>query len=971
MRLPLNLLALTLSILPSTLAVFADEAYSIDYQHELLGLPQPHTTFFHRPRSDEKATLLYTLSDLGVLGAVHPGTGKVVWRQILDGEGYLRAVEGEGTLVSGTGKNVQAWDAMSGRGKWGNCFTGQVKDIEVMETAAVGEGEKDILALFEEDRKAVLRRLKGATGDVKWEYRGTTEDLPFQVSTNVKDIFVVSLHGARGGYNLKVSILDPVTGKKVNEYTLTAKGDVHAPEDVLLVGANSAAPIIAWTDKTMKSLKVNILGKSGSLQTLPLKESDGEIVKVTIHAPELVQSMPHFLVHSQSAVSNRADVYHIDLATGNINKEYELPKLPGKGAVSTSSQDANVYFTRTTQDEVIIVSSASHGILGRWPVKVGKHHGSFVHGVAEVVQKSTDSYAVRSAILMSEEDWVMVRNGAEAWTRVEGLSGAVAAEWAEIPESESLAKTLEAEAHSNPLSAYIHRCKRHINDLHNLPGYLQELPFRIISSILSTDVTSHKPDGLVRDNFGFHKLAIVATQRGRVYGLDSGNQGVVVWSLKAFHISAGKKWDVKGIWVDSSNGIATIRGADGEYILVQTLTGKADEKMDPGDWPPVQSAAVVGSPAGPWILPIGLDGNPGDIPAEWTPKEYLVVQGKNGEVKGLKFDIQGPLAVPITAWTFQPSVGQKIAKVISRPAHDPVASIGRVLPDRTVMYKYLNPNLVLVTAISETAASATFYLLDSVSGDVLHSTTHEGVDTTQPITSAISENWFVYSLWSDILPTTSGLPASKGYQLVVTELYESDVPNDRGPLGSSSNSSSVEPSDVANAEPALPHIISQTFLIPESISHMSVTQTRQGITVRQLLCTLTSSNSIVGIPRTILNPSRPVGRDPTPAEAEEGLFRYQPVIEFDPKMILTHRREVIGVRDVITTPALLESTSLVFAYGIDVFGTRVAPSAAFDILGKSFNKMSLVATVTALGIGVAVLAPMVRKKQINGRMMTA
>jgi hypothetical protein len=133
MRLPLNLLALTLSILPSTLAVFADEAYSIDYQHELLGLPQPHTTFFHRPRSHEKATLLYTLSDLGVLGAVHPGTGKVVWRQILDGNGYLRAVEGEGTLVSGTGKSVQAWDAMSGREKWGNYFTGQVKDIEVME----------------------------------------------------------------------------------------------------------------------------------------------------------------------------------------------------------------------------------------------------------------------------------------------------------------------------------------------------------------------------------------------------------------------------------------------------------------------------------------------------------------------------------------------------------------------------------------------------------------------------------------------------------------------------------------------------------------------------------------------------------------------------------------------------------------------------------------------------------------------
>ncbi|KAE9365198.1 DUF1620-domain-containing protein [Stipitochalara longipes BDJ] len=971
MRLPINLLTLTLSILPSTFAVFADEAYSIDYHHELLGIPQPHTTFFHRPRSDEKATLLYTLSDLGVLGAVHPGTGRVVWRQLLDGEGYLRAVEGEGTLVSGTGKSVQAWDAMSGREKWGNSFVGEVKDVEVMETVAAGEGDKDILALFEEEGKAVLRRLKGASGDVKWEYHDLTEDLPLQVSTNVKDVFVVSLHGARGGYNIKVSILDPLTGKKVNEYTLTAKADVHAPEDVLLVGANSAAPIIAWADKTMKNLKVNLLGKSGSLQTLPLKDSDGEIVKVTIHAPELVQSLSHFLVHSHSAVSNRADVYHIDIASGNINKEYELPKLPGKGAISTSSQDANVYFTRTTQDEVLIVSSASHGILGRWPVKVDKQHGSFVHGVAEVVQKGADSYAVRSAILTSEEDWIMVRNGAESWTRVEGLSGAVSAEWAEIPESESLAKTLEAEAHSNPLSAYIHRCKRHINDLQYLPGYLQELPFRIISSVLSTDVTSHKPGALVRDNFGFNKLAIVATQRGRVYGLDSGSQGVVVWTLKAFDIPAGKKWDVKGIWVDPSTGVATIRGADGEYVLVQTLTGRIDEKMEPGHWPQVQSAAVVDSPTGPWILPIGLDGNPGEIPSKWAPKDHLVVQGKDGEVKGLKFDIQGPLAVPITAWTFQPAVGQKIINVVSRPAHDPVASIGRVLPDRTVMYKYLSPNLVLVTAVSDSAATATFYLLDSVSGGVLYSTTHEGVDTAQPITTALSENWFVYSLWSDILPTSSGLPASKGYQIVISELYESDVPNDRGPLGANVNSSSLEPTDVANAEPALPHVISQTYLIPEPISHISVSQTGQGITVRQLLCTLTSSNSIVGIPRTILNPSRPVGRDPTPAEAEEGLFRYQPVIEFDPKMILTHKREVIGVKDVIATPALLESTSLVFAYGIDVFGTRVAPSAAFDILGKSFNKMSLVATVAALGVGVAVLGPMVRKKQINGRWQTA
>ncbi len=68
---------------------------------------------------------------------------------------------------------------------------------------------------------------------------------------------------------------------------------------------------------------------------------------------------------------------------------------------------------------------------------------------------------------------------------------------------------------------------------------------------------------------------------------------------------------------------------------------------------------------------------------------------------------------------------------------------------------------------------------------------------------------------------------------------------------------------------------------------------------------------------------------------------------------------MVGIKNVITTPALLESTSLVFAYGVDVFGTRVSPSFAFDILGKGFNKLSLMATVAALWVGVVVVAPMV------------
>ncbi|KAE8454424.1 hypothetical protein EG329_000046 [Mollisiaceae sp. DMI_Dod_QoI] len=975
MRLPLTILTLALSLFPSSYAVFADEAYSVDYQHELLGLPQLQTTFFHRPRRDDKATLLYTLSDLGVLGAVHPGTGKVVWRQLLTSEaaggynasskGFLRPVEGESTVVSALGGRVDSWDAMSGRERWGNVFPGTTKDLEVMETTT--NDAKDVLALFEEGGKGILRLLKGDNGNVKWEHHDQNADVPLQVSTNVEKVFVVSLHGVKGAYGIKVTELDPVTGKKLSEYALKSQSDVHGPEDVLLVGANSAAPLIAWTDKDLKTLKVNVLGRSGTIITLPLTEVGGAITKVEIHAPQLVQSLPHFLVHSHSAVANRADVYHINLASGSIAKEYELPKLPGKGAISVSSLAANVYFTRLTEDECIVVSSTSHGILGRWPMKFTGKDGALIHGASEVVQRTGDTYAVRSAVLTSNDDWLLVRNGVVDWTRSEGLSGIVAAAWADIPESENLAKTLEAEAHSNPLSAYIHRVNRHAHDLQYLPAYLQALPQRLLTSIIGGDAVSPKIGVLTRDSFGFNKLVIVATERGRVYGLDAGNQGAILWSSKAFGIAANEKWDVKGIWIEQSKGTATIRGSQGEYVVVHVTTGNVLEIEPLGSHPPVQSVAVVESPSGTWFLPIGVDGNPGEIPSDLAPKDNLVVQGKNGEIKGLKFEINGTNAAPVVLWSFQPGPGEKILNVVSRLAHDPVASIGKVLGDRTVLYKYLNPNVVLVTSASKESSSVTFYLIDSVSGDVLYSTTHAGVDTQQPITSALTENWFAYSLWSDILVTSASLPASKGYQIVVSELFESSVPNDRGPLGPTDNSSSIEPSEIPNAEPAIPYVITQSFLIPESISHMSVTQTRQGITTRQLICTLTGSNAVVGIPRHVLDARRPVGRAPTPAEMEEGLIQYHPVIEFDPKMILTHKREVIGIKDVIATPAILESTSLLFAYGIDVFGTRVAPSAAFDILGKSFNRLGLVATVLALWVGVFILAPMTKKKQINER----
>jgi hypothetical protein len=494
--------------------------------------------------------------------------------------------------------------------------------------------------------------------------------------------------------------------------------------------------------------------------------------------------------------------------------------------------------------------------------------------------------------------------------------------WVDVSGVEKLAHELEIEGHQTVLAAYIHRVKRHMKDLLvDFPVWVRELPMRLLSSFLPAD-------NVEMSQFGFGKLAVVATSTGRVLALDSGHQGRVLWNTKVVD-SPGANWDVK--LITTNQGVATVFVADGSTVKVDLSSGAVLEQT-----PPTESfSSMVLIPGSTPPEAVGIKA--GGVPAlEAFPEDsgFIVSISEDGKVQGWS-----GRSSKTPVWQFMPPNGYKVLSATARPLHDPVASIGKVLGDRSVLYKYLNPNLVLVTAVSDTSAS--FYLLDGVSGQLLHIVTHDGVDTTQPIPSAIS----------DVTENSE----AKGYQLVISELYESPLSNDRGPLGDAMNYSSIH----GEAGLPRPHVISQAYVIPEAISNMAVTQTRQGITVKQLLCTLPAAKAIVGIPRFALDPRQPVGRDPTSAEAEEGLRKYSPVLDFDPKWCLTHLREVSGIKHIESSPTLLESSILVFAYGFDVFGTRLAPSQTFDLLGKGFSKVQLLLTVVALAAGVSVLAPMV------------
>lgn len=794
-------------------------------------------------------------------------------------------------------------------------------------------------------------------------------DVPVGVASSPSSIYYISLHSALlKGFKIKVIALDPVTGKETGQNTLSSDSDVFSEDSVLFVGANSAAPLLVWTDKTFKALKMNIIGSKHITTVNIVNDGADDIEKVRVHAPRTIKAQPHFLVHYQTAKSHWAEVYHVDLSDGSVTKAYNLPRIGGRGAFSTSTEHANVFFTRNTDDEVSLVASVSHGVLGRWPVRSKGYRGladheGISHAVSEVVSKGESTYAVRSAATLASGDWELIRNGEPVWIRTEGLTGVVAAAWADLAEeAQDLAQDLAVEGHQNVFAAYEHRVRRHVKDLQHLPAWLQSIPTRVTASFLGTPPASQE-DGLNSDSFGFRKIIVAATEHGRLMALDAGRQGYPIWSFQAVDLSKGQTWDVHDIEVQE--GIAIVKCAGGQFLRVDTLTGHVLQRQPGGTMESLGTSISVNNESGEKVvIPVLADGSPGDVAVGTLPKgTTIVTQGPDGTVRGWT---AAKNAKPQMAWEFLPLSGERVLSAKSRPAHDPVASLGKVLGDRNVLYKYLNPNLLLVTTVGVATSSMGVYLLDSISGDVLYTTTHFGVDSSQPITSIMSENWFAYSLFCD--PVTLGeqdakssLPLPKGHQLIVAELFESPFPNDRGSLGSASNFSALHPAASENGGLVeTPHVQSQAFVIPSPISHMSITSTLQGITPRSLLCVLPSLRSLIAIPRQLLDPRRPVGRDPTAAEMEEGLFKYNPVLEFDPKWFLNHKREVLGLEKVITSPTLLESTSLVFAFGdVDMFGTRVAPIGGFDMLGKGFNKLQLIGTVVALAIGTGVLGPMV------------
>ncbi|KAI5796251.1 hypothetical protein DFH27DRAFT_502102 [Peziza echinospora] len=973
MRTPLIIRSLLLSIFLLTTpgaCVLEDEAYEVDWHIPLVGASLFHSTFFHRPLPESKASVIYTLTDQHVIAAVLPKNGSLIWRQTIEGDANLDGLgkpilrPGHGQVISAAGRVVRAWDATDGRLVWASEFNSAVKDIQVNTDGAVwtllGDGS--------------IRKLNGISGSVFDEVHNTV-----QFIGQPEDAIHHSLHILSTAATI-VSLV-PSTEVGVDSYTLQTT-TIFRPTSILtyplpntqIASASSIVyvgkpGIAAWTEVGSNSLFLLALGGE-HVASVDLPAEATKIRFITSSGNNA------FIVAYETEYSSWAQIWTLEGEAGQITKQHDIaPKtIPHTSWSANTASDGKIYFTWSLPGGSSEVYSASSST----PVASFTGESTAIPGsslsISEVIPRSDNTFALRTFLTSYPDgNTHLIRNGGlPQWTRPESLAGLKAAVWVELldPVTEEIGGDLHVEETQNVLSAYIHRVKRHIHELTVYgPAWAAELPNRLVAELTGT--TKAKADeGCFRDAFGFRKFVVGVARNGGVAVIDVGNKGHVVWNLdRVFE----EEDIIRGIY-EIGKGVVGILTHKGKYVKIDAFTGTLLEQSFDADVRAVLTTAVVevgGEHKA--ILAIIENKQTGAGEARYfgasegatVAKDfYLVAPDESGYIGGLKVS-PGSLT-PDQTFVFTPPRLEVITGIVAPARSTPPASIGRVLGDRSVMYKYLNPHLILVTtARIDSTGIISVYLLDSVSGALLYTASHTGADTGKPIVSVVYENWFVYSFFSDA--DLKDAPPVKGYQLVVTELYESEFKNDRGPLGTQANISAFAP-DVVQSKP---HAISQSYVFPAPILSLATTSTKQSITTTDILAFLGQPAALLTIPKRYLDARRPVDREPDNSEKEEGLFRYDPVIQLDTRSILTHKRELLPVKGnakIMTSPTLMESTSLVFLYtNTDIFGTRISPSGTFDMLGKGFGKLQLVATVVGLAIGVWAVAPMVRKKQINQR----
>lgn len=495
---------------------------------------------------------------------------------------------------------------------------------------------------------------------------------------------------------------------------------------------------------------------------------------------------------------------------------------------------------------------------------------------------------------------------------------------------------LVEETHSKSvLYRWLLRTKTHLSQLG-----------KFASKVLSNRDFMSGINDISKDQFGFHKILVFYDDTKNELVAKESNDGLLLWSNTV--TLEGEFIDLIGIdtevLVVSSHLVVAIDMRSGEVLRSETFSETIDEVFK--IWcekPDGQDEVEIG------FHVAGL--RFGDHLKTWgqkntiAPSQFILSKSED-YIRAYK--LAGEKL--ITTWSF--STGDQIVSV-TKNTDELTSAIGITRFDRSVLYKYLNPNLITVVSVLDASLKVT--LIDGITGSVLHVQEHtdEVIDPTS-VEVVQNDNWIIYSF-------RVNYPYAE-QRVVVIDLFatsESALGGDLTVLDGSYNSS-------------IATISTKSFLFPEKILAMKPTVTKFGITTRSVIA-LTDSGSLIELPKFILNSRRIDDRKMTQQDAEDDfrLMPYEPVVNINTRDVLNHKRKLqlsSSPQQILARPTGLESSGIIcFINEFNEFCTVVQPSSSYDMLSGSFEGIKLLMTIVALLIAYVASKPFVYSRKLNDK----
>ncbi|XP_063064520.1 ER membrane protein complex subunit 1 [Engraulis encrasicolus] len=953
--------AVCLYLLQCTDAVFEDQVGKFDWRQQYVG--NVRFAFFETHSQASKKLLVAT--EQNIFASLNSRTGELFWRHVdkTGPEGNIDTLLVHGqdaVVVVGNGRLMRCWETNIGGLNWE-----VVLDPGNFLTAAF-VGVQDHVKYVAVIKQSAISFHYLSNGHQKW-----IENLPDSDTVQYQTVYSdgqgeVLVLGVVPNSHIVVIAYNIEDGEIMKQTSVEAPWMSSLEESCVVVGEG----VLLCVDPITMSLYTLPLNSEtmADMNQILLQSLDLEVAAG--FQPVLTATQPN-PAHPPLAsfFLQLGPEHHILL---NLNDNGIITTLrdfkPSRLAAFATSGEKTVAGVMTPKNETacsinLFTIDTGRRLLDTTVIfHLEPNGGKPSNLYIQAFLKKDDSVGYRA--MVQTEDFALTflqQPGRVVWSREEALAEVVTMEMVDLPLTGTQAE-LEGEFGKKAdglLAMVLKRLSSQLILLQSWIGHLWKLFYdaRKPRSQVKNEITI---ETLSRDEFNLQKMMVMVTASGKLFGIDS-KSGSILWKhyLENIQPNSAFKLMVQRTTAhfphppqctllvkDQETGLASL------HVFNPIFGKKSQISLPTLPRPVLQSLLLplMDQDYGKILLLIDDQYKVTAFPSNKNVLQQLqeaassiyfyLVDSSQGRLSG--FRLRKDLSTELIWEVVIPVEVQKIVAVKGKRPNEHVHSQGRVMGDRSVLYKYLNPNLLaVITESTDSHQERSFvgiFLIDGVTGRIIHEAVQR--KARGPVHFVHSENWVVYEYWN---------VKARRVEFSVLELFEGME------LYNSTVFSSLD-------RPHPPHVLQQSYIFPSAISTLEATLTEKGITSRHLLVGL-PSGGILSLPKMYLDPRRPEGN--LEQSREENLIPYAPELPIRTEWFINYNQTVSRVRGIFTAPSGLESTCLVVAYGLDLFQTRVYPSKQFDVLKDDYDYVLISSVLLGLFFATMISKRLAEVKLLN------